>query len=206
MLLGKNPLLAHIVHRSVQLKAQVVQQDEREHGLRAVLNWGHTLGHGIETLLEPRLLHGECVAIGCVLECKVSRTLGHCDVQTEARVENLFRSLGLPTAMPTEDTVLGLEKRSSMNGRGGGDTTSTSARFGGVQSQCDEVEECPGTLGALPLHPTRVLEQMAVDKKSAGGVINCVMLSGIGSFLVNPVARPVQQELFEAVMVKSSAS
>ena len=66
-------LLLRIVQRSVELKAEVVEQDERERGLRAVLNWGHTIGHGVESLMEPRLLHGECVAIGCVKEAEVSQ-------------------------------------------------------------------------------------------------------------------------------------
>eukprot|EP00750_Incisomonas_marina_P029694 INCI7214.7.p1 GENE.INCI7214.7~~INCI7214.7.p1 ORF type:complete len:611 (-),score=120.51 INCI7214.7:54-1730(-) len=196
VLLGKSPLLAHIVHRSVQLKARVVQQDEREHGLRAVLNWGHTLGHGIESLLEPHLLHGECVAIGCVLECKVSRILGHCDLRTEARVENLFRSLGLPTAMPTEEIVAKLEAGPSI-------ADFDPAAHGG--GQCDAIGSA-GTLGLLPLHPARVLEQMAVDKKNTGGTIKCVLLSGIGSFLTSPVARRVKREHFEKVILKSSVS
>ena len=62
-------VLRRLVQRSVEIKADVVAQDEREKagGLRAILNWGHTVGHGIETLVEPYLLHGECVAIGCAV-------------------------------------------------------------------------------------------------------------------------------------------
>jgi len=58
-----------LVQKSVQIKAKVVEQDEKESGLRRVLNFGHTLGHGIETNCDGKLYHGECVALGMVAMC-----------------------------------------------------------------------------------------------------------------------------------------
>jgi pentafunctional AROM polypeptide len=56
---------------------QVVAIDEKEAGLRAILNFGHTIGHAIEAIQSPRLLHGECVSIGMVLEAELAMRLGH---------------------------------------------------------------------------------------------------------------------------------
>ena len=69
-------ILKDIVLGSVQVKAHVVSADEREGGLRNLLNFGHSIGHGIEGLLTPNILHGECVAIGMVLEAELAVHLG----------------------------------------------------------------------------------------------------------------------------------
>ena len=57
-------ILEHIVVGSIKVKAEVVSADEKEGGLRNLLNFGHSIGHGIEGILTPQILHGECVAIG----------------------------------------------------------------------------------------------------------------------------------------------
>jgi len=64
-------VLKHIVVGSVRVKAEVVSADEREGGLRNLLNFGHSIGHAIEGILTPQILHGECVSIGMVLEAEV---------------------------------------------------------------------------------------------------------------------------------------
>ena len=74
-------VLNEIVRRSVAIKAEVVSLDPKEAGLRAILNWGHTIGHGVEGLMgmtdyTDGLLHGECVAIGMVLESNLARAMG----------------------------------------------------------------------------------------------------------------------------------
>ena len=56
--------MVHVIERSISIKADVVLRDEKEGGLRSILNWGHSIGHAIEAELLPQLLHGECVAIG----------------------------------------------------------------------------------------------------------------------------------------------
>lgn len=79
-----------IITRSVQLKAEVVRQDEKESGLRRVLNFGHTIGHGIETAAGlDQLYHGECVALGMLPMCEES---------LRTRLISILEKLGLPTA------------------------------------------------------------------------------------------------------------
>lgn len=92
-------LLLRVIAASARVKAHVVTHDERESGMRGLLNFGHTIGHAIEALLSPQLLHGECVSIGCVLEAEVARRLGHIGEVGVARLAKCLKSYGLPTAM-----------------------------------------------------------------------------------------------------------
>src|SRR5256886_1623931 len=94
-------VLVPVVATSCRHKAAVVAADEREQsGERAVLNFGHTVGHALEVLTEYRgLLHGEAVAIGMVAAARVSRALGVCDAATVERLERLLRRAGLPLAI-----------------------------------------------------------------------------------------------------------
>jgi pentafunctional AROM polypeptide len=69
-------LLTKVIHASIRVKVDVVLQDEREGGIRAILNFGHSVGHGIEAILAPDWLHGECVAVGMVKETEVARARG----------------------------------------------------------------------------------------------------------------------------------
>ncbi|KAJ0396596.1 hypothetical protein ATCC90586_004058 [Pythium insidiosum] len=69
-------LVQRIVAMAVQVKAHVVTQDTKEQGLRAILNFGHSIGHGIEALVQPELLHGECVSIGMIKEAEIARGMG----------------------------------------------------------------------------------------------------------------------------------
>jgi 3-dehydroquinate synthase len=93
--------LIHAVGRSCAIKARVVEEDEREGGVRAVLNYGHTLGHAVETLTGyTRYLHGEAVAIGMVQAARVSQHLGFCSQAERARIESLVSLLGLPRELP----------------------------------------------------------------------------------------------------------
>lgn len=90
-----------VLERSCQIKAEVVAQDERESGLRMILNFGHTLAHAIETLLGYRkLLHGEAVAIGMVFAARRSEALGLAPAGVADRIEALLQRAGLPTEMP----------------------------------------------------------------------------------------------------------
>lgn len=81
--------LEEIIARSLQIKANVVMQDEKESGLRRVLNFGHTVGHGIEAAGMQALYHGECVALGM---------LPMCSAAVRARLLPVLEKLGLPTA------------------------------------------------------------------------------------------------------------
>jgi 3-dehydroquinate synthase len=95
-------LLVRVVATSCRQKAAVVSGDEREvTGLRATLNFGHTVGHAIEAVTDyRRFLHGEAVAIGIVAAASVSRALGICDGDAVARIRAVTGRTGLPTEVP----------------------------------------------------------------------------------------------------------
>ena len=93
--------LAHAVKRSCEIKAWVVGQDEREGGLRAILNFGHTFGHAIEAGLGyGEWLHGEAVGCGMVMALELSRRLGSIDAAFARRVASLIERAGLPVRGP----------------------------------------------------------------------------------------------------------
>ena len=97
--------LAHAVERSCQIKAEVVGQDERESGLRAILNFGHTFGHAIEAGLGyGAWLHGEAVGAGMVMAAELSRELGGVDAAFVQRLTALIRRAGLPVRGAVLDT------------------------------------------------------------------------------------------------------
>jgi len=94
--------LAHAVQRSCEIKAWVVGQDERESGLRAILNFGHTFGHAIEAGLGfGEWLHGEAVGCGMVMAANLSQRLGLVDAAFVQRLTALIARAGLPTVGPT---------------------------------------------------------------------------------------------------------
>ncbi|BFO54216.1 3-dehydroquinate synthase [Acidovorax sacchari] len=94
---GDHAALAHAVRRSCEIKAWVVGQDEREAGLRAILNFGHTFGHAIEAGMGYGVwLHGEGVGAGMVMAAELSRRLGMVDAAFTARLRRLVERAGLP--------------------------------------------------------------------------------------------------------------
>lgn len=97
----RTALLAHAVRRSCEIKAWVVGQDEREGGLRAILNFGHTFGHAIEAGMGyGKWLHGEAVGCGMVMALDLSRRLGLVDEGFALRVKTLLVKAGLPVVGP----------------------------------------------------------------------------------------------------------
>jgi 3-dehydroquinate synthase len=101
-LLAREPAaLAHAVKRCCEIKAYVVGQDEREAGLRAILNFGHTFGHAIEAGLGyGAWLHGEAVGCGMVMAAQLSQRLGLVDAAFVARLTALIKKAGLPIVAP----------------------------------------------------------------------------------------------------------
>ncbi len=95
-------LMADIVARCCRLKAAVVARDERETGgYRVILNFGHTVGHGLERSAGyGHFLHGEAVAVGMAAAMRVSRALGICDQADADRLDQLLATLGLPSELP----------------------------------------------------------------------------------------------------------
>ena len=86
---------------SVEIKASVVRGDERESGRRAILNFGHTVGHAIEALSDYRIGHGRAISIGMVIEAELAHR--HCGFPADAqrRLTELLDAAGLPTRMPS---------------------------------------------------------------------------------------------------------
>ena len=106
LLARDKPSLVQAVTRSCHIKAQVVASDERESGVRAILNFGHTFAHAIETGTgHGTWLHGEAVGCGMVLAARTSLRLGLIDAAQAGRIERLIEAAGLPLvppAMPVE--------------------------------------------------------------------------------------------------------
>lgn len=95
--------LTYIIEQSCRNKAEIVASDERESGIRAILNLGHTFGHAIETGMGyGRYLHGEAVAIGTCQAADLSRRLGWLNDEDVNRVVALFKKTGLPTEPPAD--------------------------------------------------------------------------------------------------------
>ena len=93
--------IAYAIHRSCEIKAQVVGEDEREGGIRAILNLGHTFGHAIETGMGyGKWLHGEAVGAGMVLAAQTSERLGWITAADVARARALIQAAGLPDVAP----------------------------------------------------------------------------------------------------------
>jgi 3-dehydroquinate synthase len=99
--------LETLILHSVRFKASVVERDEREEGLRAILNYGHTVGHALEAAASYRILHGEAVAVGMLAEAELSRRRFGTDLRGEHR--RLLEAAALPTRPPEVEPAPVLE-------------------------------------------------------------------------------------------------
>ncbi len=93
--------LETVVFHSAKIKARVVEKDELDTGLRNILNYGHTIGHAIESVSKLKIWHGEAVAIGMVAEARISNKLGVLNENEMKRLEKVIARAGLPTQLPT---------------------------------------------------------------------------------------------------------
>src|SRR5580765_159625 len=101
LMVRDNVALAYAIQHSCKIKADVVRQDEREGGLRAILNFGHTFGHAIESGLGyGQWLHGEAVGCGMVMAADLSYRLGYIDATAKNRLTALVKAAGLPATAP----------------------------------------------------------------------------------------------------------
>lgn len=108
ILAGDSELLAEAIRVSCEQKAQIVAQDERESGVRALLNLGHTFGHAIETASGyGNWLHGEAVAVGMVMAADLSMRHGWLKLEDAQRIKNTLKNFGMPVAPPAD---IGVEK------------------------------------------------------------------------------------------------
>jgi 3-dehydroquinate synthase len=101
-LLARDPeALTYAVSRSCEIKATIVAKDEREHSLRAILNFGHTFGHAIEAATAyDTYLHGEAVGLGMLIAADFSLKMGLIDAGVKVRIHDILARAGLPTEVP----------------------------------------------------------------------------------------------------------
>ena len=97
---GVTEAFTALIARSIEIKAGVVARDPQESGLRAILNFGHTIAHAVEKLHNYNMLHGEAVAVGMVAEATLAERLGLAGPGLAARVEKAVRAARLPTRLP----------------------------------------------------------------------------------------------------------
>jgi len=93
-------LLEETVFRSVRIKAEIVERDERDLGLRGILNYGHTIGHAIESASDFKMEHGEAIAIGMLAAGRISNQMGMLDRNELARLKCVIERADLPTEIP----------------------------------------------------------------------------------------------------------
>jgi len=106
-------ILMEMITQCCHFKADIVQQDEKEQGVRALLNLGHTFGHAIETATDYRYLHGEAVALGMIMAAQLSTDLGYCENNIRKMLENLLQAFDLPIMLDDRlaaETLLELMK------------------------------------------------------------------------------------------------
>jgi 3-dehydroquinate synthase len=121
-----------LVRRNVQLKSDIVARDAREAGVRKILNFGHTIGHAVESLGGYGMPHGECVAIGMVVEARIAAKAGIGDPGLADVIAQVLRDAALPVALPsamTPDAVLAAT-RSDKKARGGSVEYALPAKLG----------------------------------------------------------------------------
>lgn len=142
---GEVGATGRVVVRSIEIKADVVSKDERESGLRKVLNFGHTIGHAVESAAGYALPHGTCVALGMVLEARLGEALGVTKAGTADFLARLVALLDLPVTLPPEldpAEVLAFT-RADKKGRGGKPHYVLLKQLGQVASAEDWAREVP---------------------------------------------------------------
>ncbi|MGH7426181.1 MAG: 3-dehydroquinate synthase [Candidatus Methylomirabilales bacterium] len=104
---GREEALIHVVKTSCRIKAAIVEQDEKDEGIRGVLNFGHTVGHALEAVTGYGVFrHGEAVAVGMVAAARISCQVGLCSEEVPSRLQALLQRIGLPTALHIQPITL----------------------------------------------------------------------------------------------------
>ena len=111
--------LEHLIYESCLIKGGVVERDPKEQGERALLNFGHTVGHSVEKLMDFKWLHGECVALGSIAAAAISRNKGFITEETFEDIKNTFELFHLPTKiehLDPENILLATKSDKKMDG------------------------------------------------------------------------------------------
>jgi 3-dehydroquinate synthase len=98
--LKDSKLLLNIIETCCRIKKSIVEIDEKDQGLRHILNFGHTLGHALETMSQYTITHGEGVALGMIAAARLSEKMGYLESNEAKRIEALIREAGLPCKIP----------------------------------------------------------------------------------------------------------
>lgn len=101
--------LIYIIKKSAELKLKVVKQDERDNGIRNMLNFGHTIGHAVEICSKYKIKHGFCVSIGIAVECRLSMNIDLLSEKDYEKIVKLLKKTGLPVSIPKLDSRCLLE-------------------------------------------------------------------------------------------------
>jgi len=96
-------VIEELIVKAVKVKAEVIEKDEKDTNMRNILNYGHTIGHAIETLSAFKFKHGEAVAIGMIAAGKISNKLGMLSPNQLYRIKDIIKKFGLPTMLPEFD-------------------------------------------------------------------------------------------------------
>ena len=114
-------LLLKLVGGSCLIKKAIVEIDEKEQGLRRILNYGHTLGHALEAQSNFTISHGEGVALGIIAAARISENAGYLDAASRQRIENVIHKSGLPYRIPKDLSTKGIISRLRMDKKKEGD-------------------------------------------------------------------------------------
>ncbi len=93
------PALTNLIHRSCEIKGQVIERDPHEHGIRQILNFGHTVGHALETLLNYRISHGQAVLLGMQVECQLSYLAGYLSAADNQSIQSVLSQIHYSTTV-----------------------------------------------------------------------------------------------------------
>jgi len=101
------PQIEEIIARNIMIKRDIVQMDERDTGIRQILNFGHTIGHGIEKISNYSISHGEAVAIGMSIAGRGAWRMGYCDNACCMEIVEILKLFKLPykTDIPPENII-----------------------------------------------------------------------------------------------------
>ena len=140
-IMARDTILSDVIKRSIEIKRAVVEVDPYEKGIRAILNFGHTVGHAIEKESCFTLTHGHCVALGCVCAAYISAKRGYITEAELKRTEDLFKEAGLPVRLHIEDAGRILELTKSDKKMAGGHIRFILLKSIGEAFICEDVSD-----------------------------------------------------------------
>ncbi len=116
----ESDILIKMTKRNCEIKSEIVEKDEKETGLRAILNFGHTIGHAAESALNFTMTHGECVGLGMAAVCKIAVKRGLISKDTALDIENVMKSYGfkLKADLPDADTIYSFMQKDKKKSNG----------------------------------------------------------------------------------------